>query len=121
MPAACYRSPTPVPPFALDCQRCGACCTNPAENRNEGFRDWVEIDPRDVILQRPKQRHLIVLNNEGQPHLRLDPAGRCVALRGKLGQRVTCAIYEIRPRACQRLQAGSDRCLEYRRERGFET
>ena len=104
-----------------DCQNCGACCTNPAENRVEGFADWVQIDPRDVILQRPRHKNLFVLNNDGEPHMRLDPAGRCVALRGKLGQEVSCAIYPIRPRACQRLEAGSPRCLEYRQERGVQT
>lgn len=103
-----------------DCQTCGACCANPAQNRDEGFRDWVEIDPRDVILKRPRHKHLFVLNSQGEPHMRLDPAGRCVALRGKLGHEVSCAIYIIRPRTCQRLEAGSPRCLEYRQERGFE-
>ena len=43
-----------------DCLTCGACCTNPQENRDEGFRDWVEIDPRDVILKRRAAQKLVV-------------------------------------------------------------
>ncbi|MCG5052533.1 MAG: YkgJ family cysteine cluster protein [Myxococcales bacterium] len=106
-------------PSIPDCQTCGACCANPQENRDEGFADWVEIDPRDLILARPRHKHLVVLNAAGEPHMRLDPAGRCAALRGRLGQRVHCAIYDVRPRACRRLEAGSPRCLAYREERGF--
>jgi uncharacterized protein len=102
-----------------DCLTCGACCTNPAENRQEGFRDWVEIEPRDVILRRRAAQRLVVYNQAGVPHLRLD-GDRCAALRGKLGQRVFCAIYEIRPRACRRVEPGSDRCRQYRGEREID-
>jgi Fe-S-cluster containining protein len=102
-----------------DCLTCGACCTNPEENRREGFRDWVELDPRDVILGRRVAQKLVVYNQAGEPHLRLD-GDRCAALRGKLGQRVFCSVYEIRPRACRRVEAGSDRCHQYRRERNLE-
>jgi uncharacterized protein len=105
---------------SYDCQSCGACCTNPDENRREEFDDWVEIDSRDVLLRRRASQRLIVYNEDGVPHLRLDGSGRCAALRGPIGRRVFCAIYEIRPRACRRMEAGSDRCLQYRRERGLE-
>lgn len=104
---------------SLDCQTCGACCTNADENRREGFRDWVEVDRRDVLLSRRVAARLVVYNADGVPHLRLDDQDRCVALRGKLGQRVFCSIYEIRPRACRRVEAGSPRCLQYRAERGI--
>ena len=104
---------------APDCLTCGACCTNPRENREEGFRDWVEIDPRDVILRRRVAAKLVVYNAEGVPHLRLD-GDRCAALRGQLGRRVFCSVYEIRPRACQRVEPGSDRCRQYRREHDLE-
>lgn len=104
---------------ALDCLACGACCTNPDENRREGVHEWVELGPRDVILRRRRGERLVVRDAAGVPHLRLDPSGRCVALRGRIGQRVSCSIYEIRPRACRRVEPGSDRCLQYRRERGL--
>ena len=102
-----------------DCLTCGACCTNPQENRDEGFRDWVEIEPGEVILKRKVAQKLVVRNADGVPHLRLD-GDRCAALRGKLGQRVLCSVYEIRPRACRRVEAGSERCHQYRRERNIE-
>ena len=106
---------------ALDCQRCGACCTNPDENRAEGFAYYVEVQPDSRLLRRDdlRKRH-VVEDEHGVPHLRLDPSGRCAALRGKLGQHVHCAIYADRPRGCRLVEPGSPRCLQARRERGLE-
>ena len=66
-------------------------------------------------------------NHVGGARLRaLDPDVRCdgdecAALVGKLGQRVHCTIYDYRPRGCRRVEAGSDRCLIARRERGISS
>lgn len=103
-----------------DCQTCGACCTNSEANRKLGFRDWVELDPRDVLLKQRVAQRLVVYNAEGVPHLRLDDQGRCVALRGQLGRKVFCSIYEARPRVCRRVEAGSSLCHQYRRDRHLE-
>jgi Fe-S-cluster containining protein len=105
---------------SFDCIRCGACCTNPNENRDEGFIDYVEVTPRDPLLDRSDLvRRLVVFNTDGHPHLRLDAGGRCLALRGKVGRRVSCTIYEMRPAACRKVEPGSERCLAHRRERGL--
>jgi uncharacterized protein len=110
----------PARPTQDDCRSCGACCCNPDENRRESFSQWVQIETRDSILRRPKLvNRLVVYTADGVPHLRLDDRGRCVALRGKLGNAVWCSIYAERPRACRRVEAGSDRCLQYRAERGI--
>lgn len=45
---------------------------------------------------------------------------RCVALRGKVGVRVSCAIYEHRPAACRAFVPGSALCLEARKAAGFK-
>jgi Fe-S-cluster containining protein len=104
----------------FDCTRCGACCTNPEENRAEHFLDYVEVQPQDGLLEKPDLvRRFVVYNADGIPHLRLHHDGRCLALRGKLGQRVTCTIYGDRPTGCRKVEAGSERCLRYRRERGL--
>ncbi|WP_146210042.1 YkgJ family cysteine cluster protein [Vitiosangium sp. GDMCC 1.1324] len=107
---------------SLDCMRCGACCCNPDENRAEGFPYYVEVeDPRSRLLSREDlKKRYVVLDPEGMPHLRLDPSGRCAALRGKLGGNVSCAIYADRPRGCRKVEAGSPRCLQARRERGID-
>jgi Fe-S-cluster containining protein len=103
-----------------DCTRCGACCTNPAENRAEGFVHYVEVEPDDAILQRQDLvRKLVVRDGDGVPHLRLDRDGRCLALRGRLGDRVKCIIYHERPRACRRVEVGSDAFRRARRDAGL--
>jgi Fe-S-cluster containining protein len=104
----------------FDCTRCGACCANPDENRSEQFLDYVEVRARDRLLEKPELvRRFVVYNSEGVPHLRLHPDGRCLALRGRIGHRVTCTIYDDRPTGCRKVEAGSERCLAYRRERGL--
>jgi len=105
-----------------DCTRCGACCVNPRENRDAGFHDWVEVRADDALARpraRAKWRKLLVVNERGELHLALDASQRCAALRGALGVRVRCAVYAERPRACRRVEPGSDRCLQYRTEHGF--
>ncbi len=82
-----------------DCVQCGACCCNLPANRAEGFIDYVEVDARAPLLRRPELvRRLVVYNEDGAAHLRLHPDGRCLALRGRVGQRVRCTIYSGPPR-----------------------
>ena len=100
----------------LDCERCGACCTNPDENRREGFTSYVEVDPCSRLV---RQKRFVVLDEQGVPHMRLDPAGRCVALGGRLGEKVRCVVYADRPRGCRLVEAGSKQCLLARSERGI--
>jgi Fe-S-cluster containining protein len=108
------------PRTTLDCTRCGACCTNPVENRREDFVDYVEVRTRDALLARPDlARRLVVYNDDGLAHLKLDPAGRCLALRGRVGRRALCTIYEHRPAACRKVEQGSERCLAHRLEHGL--
>ncbi|RYE92687.1 MAG: YkgJ family cysteine cluster protein [Myxococcales bacterium] len=103
-----------------DCTTCGACCTNPDENRAEGYVSYVEVDRDAPLRRRPElMKRFVVLDADGVPHLRLDPAQRCSALVGKLGRQVNCSIYPYRPRGCRLVEAGSERCLLARRERGI--
>jgi Fe-S-cluster containining protein len=104
----------------LDCTRCGACCSNPAENRAEQFVDYVEVLARDPLLAKPELvRRVVVRGGDGTLHLRLDVDGRCLALRGRIGRRVRCTIYRDRPAACRKVESGTPRCLAQRREHGL--
>jgi Fe-S-cluster containining protein len=104
-----------------DCVTCGACCYNPDDNTAVGYIDYVEIEARDRILKKPDLvRRLVVLDADFLPHMRLDHHQRCVALEGRLGVKVGCGIYEDRPASCRSFKAGSDRCKQYRRERGVD-
>jgi Fe-S-cluster containining protein len=94
---------------------------NPDENRAEGYKWYLEV--RDTkLLQKPELvKKLVVYDPNGVPHLRLDPqTERCVALGGKIGKRVHCTIYSLRPKGCRMLEAGEPRCLQARRERGID-
>jgi hypothetical protein len=44
---------------------------------------------------------------------------RCAALTGKLGQKVSCGIYEWRPSPCREFEEGSDACNLARRRHGL--
>jgi len=107
---------------SFDCQACGACCCNTDENRAEKYVDYVEVTPRSSLRRHPALlRRLTIVNAEGERHMRLRGAEqRCVALEGRLGERVFCAIYELRPAACRRVQPGSRECRRDRRERGID-
>jgi Fe-S-cluster containining protein len=107
---------------SFDCRSCGACCCNTDENRAERFIDYVEVTPRSALSKHPALlRRLTVLNDHGERHLRLRGAEqRCIALDGRVGHKVSCSIYELRPGACRRVQPGSRECRRDRRQRGIE-
>ena len=98
----------------LDCRRCGACCAPQIE---DAF--YVGVTDVDVarLTRAWRERHVA----RGQILTRLDPGGRCVcvALRGAIGRRVSCAIYTRRPDECRRFEAGTPECLAARRQAGL--
>jgi hypothetical protein len=104
-----------------DCRSCGACCCNTDENRAERYVDYVQVTPRALLSRhRSLLRRLTVLNQAGERHMRLlGKEQRCAALRGRPGERVACAIYDLRPSACRRVEPGSRECRRDRRERGI--
>lgn len=104
-----------------DCTRCGACCCNPDVNRRRGLWNYIQVEKTDRLLRKPDLvRRLVVLDDDGIPHMKLDRDQRCVALRGTVGKRVTCTIYPYRPTGCRLVQPGDAECRQARRERGVE-
>ena len=115
----CYNATVRLTP-SHDCRSCGACCVNLPSNQAEGFTSWVEIEENDRILEQPDlAKRLVVLDWDGVPHLRLVDEGRCAALQGALGRRVSCRIYSARPSPCRRVQPGDALCERYRTEHGL--
>jgi hypothetical protein len=83
----------------------------------EGVKYYVEIERTDGILRRRDLvKKLVVLDDEGVPHLRLGEDGRCLALAGALGKNVRCTIYHHRPSPCRRVEPGGSLCLRYRED-----
>jgi Fe-S-cluster containining protein len=103
-----------------DCTRCGACCFNPPENVSEGFAGYVEIASDDALRKRPELLRRYTATEDGRLHMRLLSDHRCMALSGRLGQRVRCTLYHVRPAPCRRVQAGSEPCRRYRRDQGLD-
>lgn len=109
--------------MSFDCQACGACCCNTDENRAEKYVDYVQVTARDALSRHPALlRKLTVLNEAGERHMKLrGREQRCVALDGRLGVRVSCSIYALRPPSCRKVEPGSPECRRDRRERGVES
>ena len=105
----------------FDCVRCGACCVNSEENRAEAYPWYVEVEDRRSPLLRVAElrRRFVQEDPAGRPHLRLDGRGRCLALGGRLGAAVSCAVYEHRPMGCRRVSAGDASCRQARVEQGL--
>jgi len=104
---------------SYDCTRCGACCFNPPENVAEGFSEYIELGPRDMLRDRPELVQRYTVEKAGRLHMRIMADQRCMALAGRLGHKVRCTIYHARPSPCRRVEAGSALCLRYRSDQGL--
>lgn len=113
----------PTTTEALDCVRCGACCI--ADNEDE---DYVHLYDEDVERLTERERRLLVVKPRERSggdwivfqaiRTSYDRRGncRCKALRGTIGRKVSCSIYERRPLACRRFEVGNRVCLIAREE-----
>ena len=76
---------------AADCQSCGACCVG-----------------------------AIVRDRNGVELGRCASNNYCVNLRGKVGEAVSCDIYENRPFVCMAFRPDSEACHNARKRAGLE-
>ncbi len=91
----------------FDCVRCGACCV--ATTR--ATQGYVALSARD--LRRLPQHYRAAAERTTPPRMPTRTRARattCAALRGALGRRVACSIYEVRPTGCRKLRPGSQAC-----------
>lgn len=90
-----------------DCQSCGACCAY--------SRDWprFSLETDEEIARIPTQ----FVNDAVGCMLSID--NRCTALEGKLGERVACRVYDVRPIVCRDCMPGDEECLIARRHFGM--
>jgi Fe-S-cluster containining protein len=94
-------------PAALDCRRCGACCSYSAEWPRLSLESEVQIAriPREFV-------------DDSGCGMRCTGA-RCAALVGTVGETTSCAIYPLRPDVCRACSPGDPECLEARRHFGM--
>lgn len=88
----------------FDCQACGACCSKLA----------VDVDPFDEVPV-----HLTKDDRIVGPIMR-ERKGQCICLKGQIGVKVRCSIYENRPTVCRVFRPGNNMCLTVRSERGIK-
>jgi len=112
----------------LNCQTCGACCVSTWDsptyvNLTEGDLSELEANMSPRRLARyvgyeddHRQQYPSLTTKENkQGHV------VCTALRGSVGGRCSCSIYEIRPSACMAFARGSLGCKGARQEAGLPT
>ncbi len=99
-----------------NCETCGLCCS---------MFPSVQLTSDD-ILSSANYWEITVKTNDGDEVVvdkllrRNDETGSCISLSGTIGEKVGCTIYENRPSACRKFEAGSDRCHSLRRLSGLE-
>lgn len=111
--------------MTYDCRACGACCV---AERDEPT--YVMLVDGDLERLTPRSRKLHVLStklfpcDDGTDLLKTkhDASGNCVciALRGAIGKRVSCGIYDRRPHLCQRFAPGGESCKYARQIAGID-
>lgn len=99
----------PVP----DCLTCGACCT---------YLFIIGVKPSDDA---PPETVWNVTDESGEividSYLKRDAETLfCTALEPAENGKMPCGIYENRPSACRKFEAGSDKCHALRRIYGYE-
>ncbi len=95
-----------------DCRSCGACCGPP-------YPSGRYIDLTQLDVARLSSHYRRTHAGGGSAPALATVTGHdgvvCVALRGRIGNAVRCAIYARRPDACRRFKAGSRACLRLRK------
>jgi Fe-S-cluster containining protein len=101
------------------CQSCGACCANyrvsfPCREVDDQAGGWVPI----ALVEESTPQVVCMRGTAAAP-------ARCIALRGTIGESVSCAIYEFRPSACRDFAPlaaagrGDEACNDARRRHGM--
>ena len=98
-----------------DCKTCGACCAGGYAHDHHADCTTADV----VRMSRAARARLVDGRHrpitEPQPaHTPTDGDGRCVFLRGTVGRRASCRIYETRPAVCRDFKPGSQRCKDAR-------
>jgi Fe-S-cluster containining protein len=106
-----------------ECVRCGACCV-----ADHSGTDYVHLEPEDIEQLTERDLRLLVVGPRERSggewiqfralRTKHDRRGncRCKALRGTIGTKVSCSIYERRPLVCRLFIPGGPLCLAARRE-----
>lgn len=90
------------------CLSCGACC---AFFRVSFYGAEAVAIPAQMVEDLSPVYSCMVGTNQTQPH--------CIALEGKIGERVGCRIYPVRSSTCKQVQMGDSQCQKARAAYGL--
>jgi uncharacterized protein len=94
-------------PQVSPCQSCGACCATDAR----WPRFTLETEAALALIPaRFVAKSLSGMHCEGD---------RCLALRGRVGEATSCAVYAVRPDVCRACEIGDDACQIARAKHGL--
>jgi Fe-S-cluster containining protein len=92
------------------CTRCGACCAS--FRVSFYFAEAKANKLPDSYVERINERFSCMAGTN-------NPAPRCMALVGKIGESVTCSVYQARTDPCREVQPGDEQCLKARSKHGL--
>lgn len=101
------------------CLKCGACCAfyRVSFHWSETLSDSFNV-PDEFVNELTSHMSVMKGTNKRDP--------QCMALKGKVGEYVTCSIYEQRPSCCRNFKASYEdgvrnkRCDEARISKGLK-
>jgi len=100
---------------SADCRTCGACCAADYALQ-ESYVGLAAADLRR-LSEHYRRRHVVIAyspGGAGAPRLATKETEQgtvCCTLRGRVGERCSCTIYDRRPGACRAFEPGSSACL----------
>lgn len=111
--------------MTYDCQACGACC------RDVSCKDTAIVlmsEEEASLIPAKYVRRLTVLGHSARAGfarvsdevgMATDEHGRCAALHGRIGKKVSCLIYPLRPSICMRFEPNGPGCRRAREDAGL--
>jgi Fe-S-cluster containining protein len=131
-----YKSHRDTPPevkaeYEGKCLSCGACCSyyawqsakiaaedGPLMGNSKytffAIRLFKYVWPNGVFKVEQYKSYWLRRKREGG-------WWKCIALKGNIGQAVSCSVYADRPSACRDFEPGSEKCKQIREWAGLET
>lgn len=92
------------------CLDCGACCAS--FRVSFYWAEAVSLGLPDTVLEQASPWHACLRGTN-------QPAPRCHALQGEVGQSVSCSLYAQRPSPCREVRAGDAQCRKARQRHGL--
>ncbi len=120
------KSTEPALTNEYDCQSCGACCSHFFDEHlsdlelpgicGKGLlianKDVSRIPAKLVVIDIVRLHDTkVTLQESWLRGRRVTGRWQCRALKGTIGEKCSCSIYDVRPKLCREFEPGSQGCL----------